>query len=82
MAQVFCAYCGKSFTRKEHLERHIPSRETLPHPQPRLTYIPFRLTPHVKILTLSRTGAVSAIYPLPEGEYTILGTTHDRDDIN
>ncbi|KAI1372951.1 hypothetical protein F4677DRAFT_448984 [Hypoxylon crocopeplum] len=22
---VFCAYCGKSFTRKEHLERHIPS---------------------------------------------------------
>ncbi|ORY65289.1 transcription factor Cmr1 [Pseudomassariella vexata] len=21
---VFCAYCGKSFTRKEHLERHIP----------------------------------------------------------
>lgn len=25
---VFCAYCGKSFTRKEHLERHIPSRET------------------------------------------------------
>lgn len=26
---VFCAYCGKSFTRKEHLERHIPSRKTL-----------------------------------------------------
>jgi uncharacterized Zn-finger protein len=26
---VFCAYCGKSFTRKEHLERHIPSRESL-----------------------------------------------------
>jgi len=25
---VFCAYCGKSFTRKEHLERHIPSRKT------------------------------------------------------
>lgn len=24
---VFCAYCGKSFTRKEHLERHIPSRK-------------------------------------------------------
>jgi uncharacterized Zn-finger protein len=23
---VYCAYCGKSFTRKEHLERHIPSR--------------------------------------------------------
>lgn len=26
---VFCAYCGKSFTRKEHLERHIPSRKPL-----------------------------------------------------
>ena len=24
---VYCAYCGKAFTRKEHLERHIPSRE-------------------------------------------------------
>ncbi|KAH7326236.1 hypothetical protein B0I35DRAFT_474907 [Stachybotrys elegans] len=22
---TFCTYCGKSFTRKEHLERHIPS---------------------------------------------------------
>ncbi|CAL3971158.1 unnamed protein product, partial [Diplocarpon coronariae] len=22
---IFCTYCGKSFTRKEHLERHIPS---------------------------------------------------------
>ncbi|KAK1749971.1 hypothetical protein QBC47DRAFT_127320 [Echria macrotheca] len=21
----YCAYCGKSFTRKEHLERHLPS---------------------------------------------------------
>ncbi|KAI1302075.1 hypothetical protein F5Y03DRAFT_217275 [Xylaria venustula] len=21
---VFCAYCGRSFTRKEHLERHLP----------------------------------------------------------
>lgn len=27
MPPVFCAYCGKSFTRKEHLERHIPSRK-------------------------------------------------------
>lgn len=23
---IFCTYCGKRFTRKEHLERHIPSR--------------------------------------------------------
>ncbi|KAI9734040.1 MAG: hypothetical protein M1818_006978 [Claussenomyces sp. TS43310] len=29
---VFCAYCGKSFTRKEHLERHIPSHTNVkPH---------------------------------------------------
>lgn len=27
---VYCAYCGKAFTRKEHLERHIPSREQSP----------------------------------------------------
>jgi len=25
---LFCTYCGKSFTRKEHLERHIPRRES------------------------------------------------------
>jgi hypothetical protein len=24
---LFCTYCGKSFTRKEHLERHIPRRK-------------------------------------------------------
>ncbi|KAJ1326731.1 Zinc finger C2H2 type protein [Microdochium nivale] len=29
---VFCAYCGKSFTRKEHLERHILSHTNVkPH---------------------------------------------------
>jgi hypothetical protein len=29
---VFCTYCGKSFTRKEHLERHIPSHTNVkPH---------------------------------------------------
>ncbi|KAL5612255.1 hypothetical protein BROUX41_000204 [Berkeleyomyces rouxiae] len=29
---VFCAYCGKSFTRKEHLERHLPSHTNVkPH---------------------------------------------------
>ncbi|KAK3378561.1 hypothetical protein B0H63DRAFT_251071 [Podospora didyma] len=29
---VYCAYCGKSFTRKEHLERHIPSHTNVkPH---------------------------------------------------
>ncbi|KAI0196976.1 hypothetical protein F4808DRAFT_297710 [Astrocystis sublimbata] len=22
---IYCAYCGKSFTRKEHLERHLPT---------------------------------------------------------
>ncbi|KAG4442998.1 hypothetical protein IFR05_001529 [Cadophora sp. M221] len=29
---IFCTYCGKSFTRKEHLERHIPSHTNVkPH---------------------------------------------------
>ncbi|KAK4104201.1 hypothetical protein N658DRAFT_545682 [Parathielavia hyrcaniae] len=29
---VYCAYCGKSFTRKEHLERHIPQHTNVkPH---------------------------------------------------
>lgn len=23
----FCTFCGKKFTRKEHLERHIPQRK-------------------------------------------------------
>lgn len=35
---VFCAYCGKSFTRKEHLERHIPSRES-PSSSSRVVYM-------------------------------------------
>jgi hypothetical protein len=26
---VFCTYCGQSFTRDEHLERHILTREYL-----------------------------------------------------
>ncbi|KAI0152919.1 hypothetical protein GGR57DRAFT_162467 [Xylariaceae sp. FL1272] len=29
---VYCAYCGKCFTRKEHLERHLPSHTNVkPH---------------------------------------------------
>ncbi|KFX92688.1 hypothetical protein V490_05239 [Pseudogymnoascus sp. VKM F-3557] len=29
---IFCTYCGKRFTRKEHLERHIPSHtDVKPH---------------------------------------------------
>ncbi|KAK0638790.1 hypothetical protein B0T16DRAFT_231356 [Cercophora newfieldiana] len=32
LKMVYCAYCGKSFTRKEHLERHIPSHTNVkPH---------------------------------------------------
>ncbi|KAI1850588.1 hypothetical protein JX265_004298 [Neoarthrinium moseri] len=29
---IYCTYCGRSFTRKEHLERHIPSHTNVkPH---------------------------------------------------
>ncbi|KAK1836289.1 hypothetical protein QBC39DRAFT_326842 [Podospora conica] len=29
---LFCAYCGKQFTRKEHLERHLPNHtQVKPH---------------------------------------------------
>ncbi|TRX95193.1 hypothetical protein FHL15_003885 [Xylaria flabelliformis] len=29
---IYCTYCGKSFTRKEHLERHLPSHTNVkPH---------------------------------------------------
>ncbi|KAI0479642.1 hypothetical protein F4859DRAFT_503659 [Xylaria cf. heliscus] len=29
---IFCTYCGKSFTRKEHLERHLPAHTNVkPH---------------------------------------------------
>ncbi|KAK3325192.1 hypothetical protein B0H66DRAFT_113549 [Apodospora peruviana] len=29
---VYCAYCGKQFTRKEHLERHLPTHTNVkPH---------------------------------------------------
>ncbi|KAK4230208.1 hypothetical protein QBC38DRAFT_357468 [Podospora fimiseda] len=32
MSVVYCAYCGKSFTRKEHLERHLPTHTNVkPH---------------------------------------------------
>ncbi|KAK0741171.1 hypothetical protein B0T18DRAFT_374432 [Schizothecium vesticola] len=31
-AGLFCAYCGKQFTRKEHLERHLPNHTNVkPH---------------------------------------------------
>ncbi|KAK4669149.1 uncharacterized protein QC763_200490 [Podospora pseudopauciseta] len=30
--KVFCTYCGKGFTRKEHLERHLPQHTNIkPH---------------------------------------------------
>ncbi|KAI0407671.1 hypothetical protein F4802DRAFT_521407 [Xylaria palmicola] len=38
---VFCTYCGKEFTRKEHLERHIPHHTNVkPHRCPEC-YISF-----------------------------------------
>lgn len=34
VAMVFCTYCGQSFTRDEHLERHILTRTCLSPPLP------------------------------------------------
>lgn len=47
---VFCTYCGQSFTRDEHLERHILTRESdtlLVHVFSTLT-IPLLLDTNVK----------------------------------
>ena len=63
---VFCAYCGKSFTRKEHLERHIPQRE---HPSSVLGARWFSLTPcpH-QIPTSNRIVAAHVSSPLLDGK--------------
>ncbi len=63
---VFCAYCGKSFTRKEHLERHIPQREH-PSSAPRTCESP--LTPHSnQTPTSNRIGAAPANFRLLAGK--------------
>lgn len=56
---VFCAYCGKSFTRKEHLERHIPSRKHDP-PLFSARIELWILTPSFQIPTSSLIGAAVA----------------------
>ncbi|KAK6951369.1 hypothetical protein Daesc_007903 [Daldinia eschscholtzii] len=75
---VFCAYCGKSFTRKEHLERHIPSREWCSRGRMKLV----ELTPGAQTQTdlLQRHHSTyhearDPMEPLPGGVPTVAGRT-------
>jgi uncharacterized Zn finger protein (UPF0148 family) len=63
--KVFCTYCGRGFTRKEHLERHLPQRE---HTQV-CTYTPSAHTDtSVQTRTSNPTAAARANWGLLEGE--------------
>lgn len=50
---VFCTYCGQSFTRDEHLERHILTRKSAPFFQCFAAQL--RLQLFLKLITLERT---------------------------
>lgn len=70
---IFCTYCGKSFTRKEHLERHIPSRKcyrllSAPHSQKQL-WTP-SLTGRFQIQMSSPIAVLCANYRFQEGKQT------------
>jgi len=65
---VYCAYCGKSFTRKEHLERHIPQREYSSPQAGSLSLLTHWLN---QTRTSSHTGAAYASCRLLDGKYLI-----------
>ncbi|PQE26564.1 transcription factor cmr1 protein [Rutstroemia sp. NJR-2017a BBW] len=69
---IFCTYCGKSFTRKEHLERHIPSRE---HSESVLSLLFHGLMDLLQRHHSTYHEAKDPMEPLPGGVPTVNGRT-------
>ncbi|OAA61850.1 transcription factor cmr1 [Niveomyces insectorum RCEF 264] len=72
---VFCAYCGKSFTRKEHLERHIPSHTNVKPHRCSACQLSFARRDLLQRHHATYHEARDPMEPLPGGVPTIAGRT-------
>ncbi|KAF3760535.1 hypothetical protein M406DRAFT_48150 [Cryphonectria parasitica EP155] len=72
---VFCAYCGKSFTRKEHLERHIPSHTNVKPHRCSACQLSFARRDLLQRHHSTYHEARDPMEPLPGGVPTIAGRT-------
>ncbi|KAI0849329.1 hypothetical protein F5Y00DRAFT_252975 [Daldinia vernicosa] len=72
---VYCAYCGKSFTRKEHLERHIPSHTNVKPHRCSACQLSFARRDLLQRHHSTYHEARDPMEPLPGGVPTIAGRT-------
>ncbi|KAI2776610.1 hypothetical protein F4815DRAFT_339308 [Daldinia loculata] len=72
---VFCAYCGKSFTRKEHLERHIPSHTNVKPHRCSACQLSFARRDLLQRHHSTYHEARDPMEPLPGGVPTVAGRT-------
>ncbi|KAK4452395.1 hypothetical protein QBC34DRAFT_293744 [Podospora aff. communis PSN243] len=72
---VYCAYCGKSFTRKEHLERHIPSHTNVKPHRCSSCQLSFARRDLLQRHHSTYHEARDPMEPLPGGVPTIAGRT-------
>ncbi|CAN8106104.1 unnamed protein product [Discula destructiva] len=72
---VFCAYCGKSFTRKEHLERHIPQHTNVKPHRCSACQLGFARRDLLQRHHATYHEARDPMEPLPGGVPTVAGRT-------
>ncbi|KAK0614221.1 transcription factor Cmr1 [Immersiella caudata] len=72
---VYCAYCGKSFTRKEHLERHIPSHTNVKPHRCSACQLSFARRDLLQRHHSTYHEARDPMEPLPGGVPTVAGRT-------
>ncbi|KAL2023146.1 hypothetical protein VTK56DRAFT_3752 [Thermocarpiscus australiensis] len=72
---VYCAYCGKSFTRKEHLERHIPSHTNVKPHRCSSCQLSFARRDLLQRHYATYHEARDPMEPLPGGVLTVAGRT-------
>ncbi|CAD6455119.1 0fd24a5c-df01-40a9-8c3e-a138a5a3fed6 [Sclerotinia trifoliorum] len=72
---IFCTYCGKSFTRKEHLERHIPSHTNVKPHRCTLCQLSFPRRDLLQRHHSTYHEAKDPMEPLPGGVPTVNGRT-------
>ncbi|KAG7120208.1 Transcription factor PfmaH like protein [Verticillium longisporum] len=75
ITMVFCAYCGKSFTRKEHLERHIPSHTNVKPHRCSACQLSFARRDLLQRHHSTYHEARDPMEPLPGGVPTVAGRT-------